>query len=85
MKQLTHDECILLASIKQSPAGDWTHDISGITPGPARFVDRVKIPSGEEVVYFRKETDAGAWPAASWDRFAVARELIGELEQMTLF
>lgn len=87
IRQLTHEECMsLLASIRSSPPGDWTHDIHTLSPGPARFVDRVIIPSGTEVVYYRTERGAGAWPAANWDRFAVPRAVQQvEPEQLELF
>lgn len=85
MQTITHDECMeLLSSIRTSPPGDWTHDLNTICDSPARFVARVVIPDGLEVVYFRHQDGSRAWPAANWDRFAVERapQLV---EQMTLF
>lgn len=85
MKQLTHDECMtLLAGIQAAPPGDWTHDLTTILDGPARFVARVVIPDGPEVVYFRHPDGAGAWPAANWNRFAIPRAQ-QRVEQMMLF
>lgn len=90
MRQLTYDECIaLLASIRSSPSGSWTHDLQVIAIGPVRFVDRVQIPIGHEVVYFRGPDGPGAWPAANWDRFAEPRAVQEpqhqDVEQLTLF
>ncbi|WP_198524625.1 hypothetical protein [Paenibacillus phocaensis] len=85
MQILTHDECMtLLAGIQAAPPGDWTHDLITILDGPARFITRAVIPDGQEVVYFRHPDGAGAWPAANWDRFALAR-VPQQVEQMTLF
>lgn len=85
MRRLTHDECVsLLASIRASAPGDWTHDLNTICDGPARFVERVIIPDGHEIVYFRDVSGADAWPAANWDRFAVPR-VVQQVEQITLF
>lgn len=85
MRHLTHEECMsLLDSITGSPDEDWTHDLTEISYGPARFVERVILPSGLEVVYFKSPNGGRAWPAPNWDRLAVARtpQLI---EQLTLF
>ncbi|MBU5672696.1 hypothetical protein KQJ23_12745 [Paenibacillus sp. MSJ-6] len=85
MRQLTHDQCMsLLSNIKSSPPGDWTHDLNTIREGPARLVERLTLPHGHEVVYFRHPDGARSWPAANWDRFAVQRAP-QEIEQMTLF
>ncbi len=87
IRQLTHEECMeLLASIRSSEPGDWTHDLHTIASGPARFVDRVLVPSGHETVYFRSENGAGAMPGPNWDRFAVQRVVQPTVvEQLTLF
>lgn len=91
MQYFTHNECMeLLASIRASAPGDWTHDLNTICDGPARFVDRVVIPDGVEVVYFRQPDGADAWPGANWDRFAVPRapqppQKQTEYEQLSLF
>ncbi|MCY7561574.1 site-specific DNA-methyltransferase [Paenibacillus macerans] len=91
IRQLTHEECMsLLDSIRSSPPGDWTHDLHTIESGPARFVDRVLVPSGHETVYFRDESGAGAMQGANWDRFAVPRAhqqspQRTEYEQLTLW
>lgn len=85
MRQLTHDQCMsLLSSIKSSPPGEWTHDLNTIREGPARLVERLTLPHGQEVVYFRNTDGVGAWPASNWDRFAVERAP-QSVEQMTLF
>ncbi|MBW4838619.1 MAG: hypothetical protein KZY74_04430 [Paenibacillaceae bacterium] len=85
VRQLNHDDCIsLLNSIGNSPDGEWTHDLIEISSGPARFVERLILPSGLEVVYFRSPGGAKAWPAANWDRFAVPRAP-QVIEQLTLF
>ncbi|MBU5670271.1 hypothetical protein [Paenibacillus brevis] len=85
MRQLKHEECLsLLDSISKSPEGDWTHELTEIATGPARYVDRVKLPNDLEVVYFRHPDGARSWPAANWDRFAVQRAP-QKVEQMTLF
>ncbi|MUG45504.1 hypothetical protein [Paenibacillus woosongensis] len=86
-RQFSHEECMsLLADIRSSQLGDWTHDIHTIESGPARFVARAKIPSGTEVVYYRTESGARAWPAANWDRYAVPRAVKQvEPEQLELF
>lgn len=85
MRKLTHEDCTaLLSGIKSSVPGAWTHDLNTVCDGPVRFVDRVAIPDGPEIVYFQHPDGAGAWPVANWDRFAVERapQLV---EQMTLF
>lgn len=85
VRQLKHEECLsLLDSIRKSPEGDWTHELTELATGPARYVDRVKLPNDLEVVYFRSINGAGAWPALNWDRFAVQR-VPQKVEQMTLF
>jgi hypothetical protein len=85
MRQLKHQECLsLLDSIKEYPAGEWTHELTEIATGPARFVERLILPSGLEAVYFRAPDGAKAWPAANWDRFAV-RKGPEQVEQLTLF
>lgn len=87
IRQLTHEECMsLLAGIRQSQPGDWTHDLYIIHVGPARFVERLLLPDGQEFVYFRTEDGAGAWPGPNWDRFAVPRVIKPTVvEQLTLF
>ena len=87
MRQLTHGECIsLLDDIGRSPTGDWTHELTEISSGPARITERAVLPTGLEVVYFRAEDGAKAWPAVNWDRFAlqISKELETP-EQLTLF
>ncbi|MNW36179.1 hypothetical protein D3C74_131880 [compost metagenome] len=85
MRKLTYNECTsLLNSIRESAPGDWTHDLNIVRSGPARLIDRVMIPDGKEIVFFRGDNYASAWPAANWDRFAVTRAP-AEVEQMTLF
>lgn len=86
VRQLTtHDECMaMLEDINQSPDGDWTHELTEIATGPARFVERLILPSGLEVVYFRAPGQAKAWPANNWDRFAVCK-VPERVEQLTLF
>ncbi|MNW41807.1 hypothetical protein D3C74_189590 [compost metagenome] len=85
MKTITSQQgAELCREIRSSAPGNWTHDLKTIREGTARFVDRVVDQDGLEIVYFRGADYAGAWPAANWDRFAVARAS-AEVEQMTLF
>lgn len=85
VRKATYEECMtLLESIGNTPPGDWTHELTEISSGPARFVERLILPSGLEVVYFRSPGGAKAWPASSWDRFAVLRQP-ERVEQLTLF
>ncbi|RUT48551.1 hypothetical protein EJP82_00995 [Paenibacillus anaericanus] len=86
MKTITWQQgADLCKEIRSLPLGDWTHDLNVIRNGPARIINRALSPEGQEIVYFRGDDYAGAWPGANWDRFAVQRLTTQEIEQLTLF